>query len=340
MQLFTRFSQLSLLCALSLSLIGPVFSEQAPVYDVESLPQFESSSNDSSFEQPPPPPPPPASATGQGDVFVFDSTQNSQPHGSRPGSSLSTPQRLNRLEQQIENMQNNNATSRVESLQNEIQALRSQVEQLNRQVQQLQTQQKTLYSDLDARLSKQASMTANNAASSLDKTKETAAVKQVAPLPGKPLTKPVGNETKTESTTVATKSVSQPNVAEEQEIYQTAYSLIKQKKYAEAVIALQKMLNKYPSGQFAANAHYWLGELNGLMGKNDLALKEFNAVVETFPDSPRVSDAQLKVGLIYAAQFKWTEAKTSFKKIINRYPGTASARLASEQLKQIKQAGH
>ena len=96
------------------------------------------------------------------------------------------------------------------------------------------------------------------------------------------------------------------------------------------------MLKKYPSGQFAANAHYWLGELYGLMGKNDQAVTEFGAVVQNYPDSPRVSDAQLKVGLIYAAQFKWSDAKSSFKKVINRYPGTASARLAAEQLKQIK----
>ena len=116
--------------------------------------------------------------------------------------------------------------------------------------------------------------------------------------------------------------------------------MIKAKKYNEAVSALQNMLKKYPSGQFASNAHYWLGELYGLVGKHDQALTEFETVVTKFPDSPRVSDAQLKIGLIYATQSKWSDAKSSFKKVINRYPGTASARLASEQLKQIKQAGH
>jgi tol-pal system protein YbgF len=132
----------------------------------------------------------------------------------------------------------------------------------------------------------------------------------------------------------------QPDVAEEQQIYQTAYNFIKAKKYNDAVSALQGMLKKYPSGQFASNAHYWLGELYGLMDKNDRALIEFSAVVKIFPDSPRVSDAQLKVGLIYASQSKWSDAKMAFKKVINQYPGTASARLASEQLKQVKLAGH
>ena len=93
----------------------------------------------------------------------------------------------------------------------------------------------------------------------------------------------------------APKTVAQPNVAEEQQIYQTAYDLIKAKKYNEAINALQKMLQKYPSGQFAANAHYWLGELFGLLGKNDQSASEFSSVVKNYPDSPKVSDAQLSL---------------------------------------------
>jgi tol-pal system protein YbgF len=147
-----------------------------------------------------------------------------------------------------------------------------------------------------------------------------------------PLVKPVAEP--------ASSTENQPNVAEEQQIYQTAYDLIKAKKYNEAVVALKKMLQKYPSGQFAANAHYWLGELYGLLNKNDLSAEEFSIVVRDYPDSPKISDAQLKVGLIYAGQFKWSDAKGAFKKVINRYPGTASAHLAAEQLKQIKLAGH
>lgn len=136
------------------------------------------------------------------------------------------------------------------------------------------------------------------------------------------------------------KNNSQPNVAEEQQIYQTAYNLIKTKKYNEAASTLEKMLQKYPSGQFASNAHYWLGELYGLMGKNDQAVSEFSVILKDYPTSPKLADAQLKLGLIYAAQLKWPDAKLAFKKVINHYPGTSWARLASEQLKQLKQAGH
>jgi tol-pal system protein YbgF len=225
-------------------------------------------------------------------------------------------------------MQSNTSSQKVSAMQDQIQTLRGQVEQLTHDLQQVQAQQKSQYTDLDKRLTQQAAAPKVSkpvkpvAAGIADDSGDTLAAAP-APMPVKAAT-----------------PATQPDVAEEQQIYQTAYNLIKAKKYDEAVTALQGMLQKYPSGQFASNAHYWLGELYGLMGKNDQALSEFGTVVKNYPDSPRLSDAQLKLGLIYAAESKWPDAKTAFKKVVNRYPGSAPARLASEQLKQIKQAGH
>jgi tol-pal system protein YbgF len=211
----------------------------------------------------------------------------------------------------------------------------------------MQSQQKSMYLDFDKRLTEKGA----SAAPAVSVKNKQLAVEPVtaAPDDGNPGLTPsaksnhqtVVKAVKPDATVkVADKTDNQPNVAEEQEIYQEAYNFIKAKKYNDAVTALQGMLKKYPTGQFAANAHDWLGELYGLMNKHDLALKEFGTVIDKFPDSPRVSDAQLKVGLLYAAQSQWRDAKSAFKTVINHYPGTATARLASEQLKQIKQAGH
>lgn len=307
--------------ALLFGIAIPVWAESAPVYDADSMQQqFESSGDQGASELPPPPPPP-----EQENAFVPAQQPST---GSISTSSMSADQRMRRMEQQINAMQNSDSSSRLESLQSQVQTLRGQVEQLSHQLEQAQAQQKTQYSDLDKRVTQSAkplTPVADNIS--------------VAKPARKSAAKPATDETAAEPVP-AKSAANQPNVAEEQQIYQTAYDLIKQKKYSDAVTALQGMLKKYPSGQFASNAHYWLGELYGLMGKNDQALTEFSTVVGTFPDSPRVSDAQLKIGLIYASQTKWPDAKTAFKKVINKYPGTSSSRLASEQLKQIKQAGH
>lgn len=299
------------------------FAEDAPVYDVDNYPPQMESRTD-----------PGVTVTAQ------------------PNDEASTPlnleQRLSRAEQQISNMQNKDSSSKMVALQNEVQTLRGKVEELNHQLEQMQNQQRTQFSDLDKRINetktKKVAETTSDSNDSETVTpppvsEETTpkTIEKPQKLPGKvkklAIAKPVEK-------TKAKPEAEQPNVAEEQQIYQTAYDLIKHKKYNAAIQALQKMLQKYPTGQFAANAHYWLGELFGLLGKNDQSADEFSSVIQDFPDSPKVSDAQLKLGLINLAQFKWIEAKAAFKKVINRYPGTASARLASEQLKQIKAAGH
>lgn len=363
MQIFLRpiklFSITIFSIAMSTGIAMPVFAESAPVYDADSMQQQFDNAGDQGQDLPPPPPP------NQEGTFVPVSQQ--QQVSGTPTAPMSMEQRMKRVEQQINNIQGSDSSARVDSLQGQIQALRSQIEQLSHQLQQMQNQQKSLYSTLDKRLSQQkntpnanvnpadiASVTSDGSNTSSTKanrktklTKQNSANATAATDDTDTATTTDNSATNNNSVnnnvvanTSSTDSSDGPNVAEEQQIYQTAYNLIKAKKYNDAVNALQKMLQKYPSGQFASNAHYWLGELYGLMGENDQALTEFSVVVKTYPDSPRVSDAQLKIALIYAAQSKWSEAKSNFRKVINHYPGTASARLASEQLKQIKQAGH
>lgn len=345
--------------ALFIFVAMPVFAESAPVYDADAMQQEMENGTTDQSQYLPLPPPPEQETSG---AFVPPTTP-SQPTVSIEQSmaSMSPEQRLQRLEQQVNNMQNSDAVTRVESLQTQVQSLRGQIEQLTHQLEQLQNQQKSMYSDLDKRLSQSITNSDKTSASHLaitpsekntNSTMEESVATHHQTLENQPSStigttktlKSDSSKSKTPATMVETlaakSSIDQPNIAEEQQIYQSAYNLIKAKKYNDAVNKLQTMLKKYPAGQFASNAHYWLGELYGLMGKNDLALNEFNAVVKTYPDSPRVSDAQLKVGLILASQLKWIDAKAALKKVIGKYPGTASSRLASEQLKQIKQAGH
>lgn len=322
--------------AMLINVATPVFAQSAPVYDLDSMQQQDDggipmAATDQSQDYPPPQ----QEREGGGAFVPVQPSVSPAP----PPSSLSVEQRVQRVEQQVNNMQTSDAATRVESLQGQVQALRGQIETLTHQLEQLQTQQKTMYNDLDSRLSlastKSASAPAPAAISNADATESA-----VPPVKSDAKTKAANKQANAIDKNSFKPATSQPDVAEEQQIYQTAYNLIKAKKYSDAVSALQGMLKKYPSGQFASNAHYWLGELYGLMGKNDQALTEFSTVVQTYPDSPRVSDAQLKVGLLLASQLKWPDAKAAFKKVINRYPGSASARLASEQLKQIKLAGH
>lgn len=373
MHTFKRFVTLTAAATL-IGVASPVWAESAPVFDVDS---FDAANNSEPAQEYPLPPAPgeegaaatthpapsgsPVAANPQpqpqqnvgADVSAPATPANSKPapavivengDSNAAGVSVTTDhltpeQRLRRMEQQLSNMQNGERSAQVETLQNEVQTLRGQVEQLNHELEKVHAQQKVAANsaaptDVDNDATSETDNISAGASSSAPVTKKPAATKkQVAAAS-------TNAATDTPKAATADKRKDQPNVAEEQKIYQTAYDFIKAKKYNEAVGALEEMVKKYPSGQFASNAHYWLGELYGLLGKNSEALAQFNIVIDRFPGSPRISDAQLKVGLILATQSKWADAKRAFKTVINSYPGTASARLASEQLKQIKTAGH
>ena len=350
-----------MVCALLLGSASLAWAEDAPVYDVDSYPpQFDGNSGQAAGAEPPamqaqaPGMPGPASSSS-GQSFSagpgaapgsasamppsapayppadFEQTMPAEPAPANAfaGGNLSMEQRVARLESAV----HSDVGSKVAALQAEVQTLRGQVEEINHQLQIIVSQPKTPpraegKTQSSAGYEDQDTTVANDAPAKGKKSKK-AGDTQTAVNKGLP-----------SATADSKASANQPNVAEEQQIYQTAYNLIKAKKYNDAADTLQKMLQKYPTGQFAANAHYWLGELYSLMGKNDQSLVEFSNVVKNYPDSPKIADAQLKLGLINAAQQKWSEAKAAFKKVINRYPGTASAHLAAEQLKQIKQAGN
>jgi tol-pal system protein YbgF len=346
-----------------LGMTTSVFAQSAPVYDADNNMQEDSAGIDQTQYYSPPPPP--EQEVSGGSTFVPMQTQPAQPQAVPQEQSTFSAKPAHRKEQQTA-VQTSESVARIDSLQEQMQALRGQVEQLSRQLEQLQNQQKSLLLDIDNRLSKAETNNSVVATKPIKKSVEVSEepksiAKSTSEEPTKPVAKLANASEKSEDASWATSPIikttkqttakamntasasadaHQPNVAEEQQIYQTAYNFIKEKKYNDAVNALQGMLKRYPSGQFASNAHYWLGELYGLMGKNAEALTEFGAVVHSYPESPRVSDAQLKLGLIFASQLKWAEAKTALKKVINHYPGSASARLASDQLKQIKQAGH
>lgn len=354
-----RLASFSVLMAL---VLPSAFAESAPVYDADALPPFDQGAEQEQQADVPPPSPSPAPETRssgqesggfvpmQSDAVEEENAAlapkraTTAPVPTQSSTTAPTTERLKRLEQQVANLQSTEKTNKLDSLQSQNQALRSELEQLNHQVQQLQKQLKAQPGDASVSADSTESVAKRPAEES---NKESAKKSQATSKPAKSVkaqpTSTANKEKTTDSSAAPAESTdenAQPNVQEEQQIYQTAYTLIKSKKYTEAIDSLKGMLKKYPSGQFASNAHYWLGELYGLSGKNDQALTEFSTVVKDHPESPRVAEAQLKVGLIYATQSKWTDAKSALKKVVTHYPGTTSAKLASEQLKQIKQAGH
>lgn len=234
---------------------------------------------------------------------------------------------------------------KVQSLQKEIQELRGQLEVQAHELKQLKDQQLTFYKDLDARLA-----TAGNP--------KAPALTGKSPVVPPPISSAPAAPNKAVAPVMPDKIVAQPSVllekiasaptgipgkrgtyiqtsdsgAEEKNKYEAAYLLVKNKRHQEALGAMQAFLVQYPHGAYTANAHYWLGELYMVKNNYPRAIEQFVVVLDQFPKSDKLAASTLKLGYALAATGRTLEARQRLQQVINRYPGTPVAQLASEKL--------
>lgn len=119
---------------------------------------------------------------------------------------------------------------------------------------------------------------------------------------------------------------------DEQLSYVAAYEHIKHRQYQKALPALQTFVATYPDGPYAANAHYWLGELYLNDGQLQDARSQFEVVVKDFTDSNKVASAQYKLGITYERLGFKDKAQAQFLKVTEEFPGTAISRLAKAKI--------
>ena len=222
--------------------------------------------------------------------------------------SMPEPQRISRLEQQVNNLTRMNLPAQMSQLQDQLQKLRGQVETEHYQIQRLQQQQKTFYQDLIAQIKQ---------------LRGGAAVVNKAPAP-------TAKPQSAQMTSGAT------NALQDSKAYKKAFGLMMQKKFTAAKTGFISYLTQFPKGRFAMNAHYWLGEIHLLQYQYDDAATQFEKVIKQYPHSKKVPDAKLKLAMIHINKGNKTAAKKELQQIKRQYPGTTAAQLASIQLQRLE----
>src|SRR3989339_784475 len=81
------------------------------------------------------------------------------------------------------------------------------------------------------------------------------------------------------------------------EVYRIAYSDFSKGKYELAVTGFRTYLEKYPQGELADQAQYYIGECYYSQSDWNKALEEFDAVEKNFPRSNLIPAARLKYAL-------------------------------------------
>lgn len=240
-------------------------------------------------------------------------------HAARGDAELQA--RVERLESLLQSQGLMEMLTQVQQLQREVRQLRGEVEVQGHTLEQLQQRQRDLYVDIDRRLQQleagRPGMSAAPEAPTATVPESSSTVDQAAaaPAPQAPV------------------AAADPEA--ERAAYEQALNILREGRYPEAATAYRQFLASYPNGRYADNAQYWLGETQYVTRQFQAGLDEFGKVLSQFPNSPKVADAQLKIGYIHYEMGNYKAARENLEAVVNRHAGSTAARLASERLARM-----
>ena len=261
---------------------------------------------------------------------------------------------------QLEAAQNQAASSgnqtvellnRITQLQAEIQSLRGLVEQQSYEIETLKKRNRDQYLDLDSRLARLegGSPAAPASAASdggLPADSLPANAEPLSDVPATPRTvmedpevrAPVDGQTQTAGLGGGELAADPQTIADpvgEKAMYESAFDALKEGRYAEAARRFQSFLTSYPNGEFAPNAHYWLGESYYVTQNYALAGEQFQGLLDRYPNHDKAAGALLKLGLSDYGLKQYDNAETILREVVRRYPNTDVARTADDRLRAI-----
>lgn len=238
-------------------------------------------------------------------------------------------------------------SQRIDTLMREIQQLRGENEQLTHELNNLKTRQREQFLDIDRRLqsSGPGSVEGSINAGSIDSGATTAdgVIIDNSSI-NQNQTSGVINSTNQQvvtATTTTNGSTAAGNAANDAaQDYKNAFTLLKQGKYDDSIVAFNSFLQVHSDSKYASNAQYWLAEANYVSKRYPQALTEFSKVIEQYPASSKVADAKLKLGFTHYELGQYDESRIELTRLRAQFPNSSVASLAQQRLERMAREGH
>jgi tol-pal system protein YbgF len=234
--------------------------------------------------------------------------------------------RVTRIERIISNQSLVELAQHLDQVQADVRQLRGRIEELEYNTESMRKQQRDLYSDLDKRLaaigggtSGAAAAGALNGGGSAGAGGGSSSLQSAGGVAGS-----AGGAAATDSGGAGT--------SEEQRVYGQSFDALKAGSYSIAITGFKDFLSSYPASPLAENAQYWLGEAFYVTRDFDSASGAFKTVLQKWPDSRKAPDALLKLGYTQIEQKKVGEGRATLSQVVQKYPGTDAAKLATDRL--------
>ncbi|MEK9606362.1 MAG: YbgF trimerization domain-containing protein [Gammaproteobacteria bacterium] len=205
----------------------------------------------------------------------------------------------------------------IEQLRQETQALRGLMEELSYQLGQMSSDQKTRYLDLDQRLGELVRIQ-----------------KEAVATSSTPTSTPATADSATGGVGEAGAQASVSNDISDQDAYNSAFQLIRERKFDEALVAMDSFIRAYPDSELVLDARFWRGQVFDVLGRDEEAIEAFKSLTLVAPDYRRILQVKVKLGKLLIKNQDVMNGRKILQEVITQAPESVEAGLASRELEK------
>lgn len=120
----------------------------------------------------------------------------------------------------------------------------------------------------------------------------------------------------------------------EQDMYNSAFELLKKEQHKEAIASFKQLLELYPQGQLSPNAHYWISKSQLTLGEFKNAKAEAETLITEYPENGRFAETMLIIAEAMRGLGMETEARAQLSLLLEQFPTSIAADEARQLLAQ------
>jgi tol-pal system protein YbgF len=268
-----------------------------------------------------------------------DLVQQSADAVNKMSVAIDTLQKQLRVESDASGAKTDQVSGQVGALNDSVDEIRARLTRLEKTLQDIQTQQQSINATLQNMAPAGGTATPGSSApdgSALPSTAPT----QPSPLapgnpsPRNPRAKPSAavpmamNSAPAEPAAIPTA----PAAPGAGDLYKTALGDYMAAKYPLSTSEFSEVIRLYPDDPLAGNAFYYLGEIDYRAGKFSNAVRNYDHVLEQFPDSAKVPVSHLHKGMAMFAMKENEAGARELRALITRFPNSPEASQARSKL--------
>jgi len=127
-----------------------------------------------------------------------------------------------------------------------------------------------------------------------------------------------------------------PEAETAQSLYQKSLDAFRGGDVAKAKQGFTSFLERYPENELAVNARYWIGETYFQEKKYEQAILEFQELINRYPGREKTAAALLKQGMAFTEIGDTKSARFVYRKIMEEFPVSDEAAKAKDKRKDLK----